>query len=474
MFTTHPGDPDRHRRIGDGRALRPRDPARTGQPERRRHQVHFEYVPDDEFQQSGLAECDRNAAGRADRHEQAQPGSDGADHRPRAGHALPLPGGGRERGRRRSAEHAAHVHDLRLHAGESTTAAPTPTCASRRAAALLLDCRAYELVSARQRRRLRRRVQPGRRRRRRSAATPTRRLRDGDPRVLYGVHDGGIPGTGNPTNRGVDPYVATRGADGWTTEYVGIPGRWHAVDRALQLDPARKPTPASTRSPSAVPKSARRASPTAAPASRSTSPTGELVQGMAGLDPASEREPRRVHRQPPLRRRQPLRLRLDVAVRAGRQRQRRRLDLRPQPEHGRNPRRLEDARRRDDDRPGDRRARHLRGRLADRRRPAGLGSRQCQVLAPLHEHRRLRQNRRPHPRRDRRRPLRRHDRRRLQGLLHHRRRAHHRRQPGHRRSADLYEAEVGATGTVALSRVSTGSRRDRQHRLLPALGKHRP
>ncbi len=28
--------------------------------------------------------------------------------------------------------------------------------------------------------------------------------------LLYGVHNGGIPGTGNPTNNGVDPYVATR------------------------------------------------------------------------------------------------------------------------------------------------------------------------------------------------------------------------------------------------------------------------
>ncbi len=42
-------------------------------------------------------------------------------------------------------------------------------------------------------------------------------------RVLYGVHDGGIPGTGDPTNRGVDPYIATRGENGWTTEYVGVP-----------------------------------------------------------------------------------------------------------------------------------------------------------------------------------------------------------------------------------------------------------
>jgi hypothetical protein len=43
------------------------------------------------------------------------------------------------------------------------------------------------------------------------------------PRVLYAVNDGGIPGTDNPTNRGPDPYIATRGEDGWTTEYVGVP-----------------------------------------------------------------------------------------------------------------------------------------------------------------------------------------------------------------------------------------------------------
>ena len=53
-----------------------------------------------------------------------------------------------------------------------------------------------------------------------SAATPKPRT---PRRVLYGVHDGGIPGTDHPTNKGVDPYVATRGEEGWSTEYVGIP-----------------------------------------------------------------------------------------------------------------------------------------------------------------------------------------------------------------------------------------------------------
>ncbi len=92
-------------------------------------------------------------------------------------------------------------------------------------AAALVDCRAYELVSA--------------------ASTGgydvESNLTEGqtpyagypeaeDPsnpeasaRVLYAVHDGGIPGTDNPTNRGPDPYIATRGEDGWSTEYVGVP-----------------------------------------------------------------------------------------------------------------------------------------------------------------------------------------------------------------------------------------------------------
>ena len=37
------------------------------------------------------------------------------------------------------------------------------------------------------------------------------------------MHNGGIPGSGSPTNKGVDPYLATRGESGWTTKYVGIP-----------------------------------------------------------------------------------------------------------------------------------------------------------------------------------------------------------------------------------------------------------
>jgi DNA-binding beta-propeller fold protein YncE len=86
-------------------------------------------------------------------------------------------------------------------------------------AALLLDCRAYELASAKN-----------------SGGYDVESTlvsgqtpfggypqADAPSRLLYGVHDGGIPGTGHPTNHGVDPYVATREENGWTTRYVGIP-----------------------------------------------------------------------------------------------------------------------------------------------------------------------------------------------------------------------------------------------------------
>ncbi|HEX3242834.1 MAG TPA: hypothetical protein VHQ97_07115 [Solirubrobacterales bacterium] len=86
-------------------------------------------------------------------------------------------------------------------------------------AAGLLDCRAYELASAgftggydviSD-------LAPGQ--------TPFEGFPDAPGKVLYAVKDGGIPGTGAPTNRGPDPYVAVRDAGGerWVTKYVGVP-----------------------------------------------------------------------------------------------------------------------------------------------------------------------------------------------------------------------------------------------------------
>jgi hypothetical protein len=84
-------------------------------------------------------------------------------------------------------------------------------------AAKLLDCRAYELASAASTGGydVQSTLIPGL-----ETLRPQPRAND---RVLYSVHFGKIPGTGEPTNYGLDPYVATRGAGGWETDYVGIP-----------------------------------------------------------------------------------------------------------------------------------------------------------------------------------------------------------------------------------------------------------
>ena len=89
-------------------------------------------------------------------------------------------------------------------------------------ASLLLDCRAYELVSAANaggydvESDLTAGQMP-------FGSSGEGESSNGEPEVLYGIHDGGIPGTGETTNHGVDPYVAARGPEGWTTKYVGIP-----------------------------------------------------------------------------------------------------------------------------------------------------------------------------------------------------------------------------------------------------------
>jgi hypothetical protein len=85
-------------------------------------------------------------------------------------------------------------------------------------ASLLLDCRAYELVSAANAGGydVESDLIPGQ--------SPFGGYPLAKDRVLYGLHFGVVPGVaGNPTNYGLDPYVASRSANGWTTGYAGLP-----------------------------------------------------------------------------------------------------------------------------------------------------------------------------------------------------------------------------------------------------------
>ena len=87
----------------------------------------------------------------------------------------------------------------------------------------LLDCRAYELVSARNTggSDVESSLVPGQ--------LPYGGYPHATDRVLYALHAGALPDPGQPTNRGPDPYLATRGADGWSTRYVGIPANVNDV-----------------------------------------------------------------------------------------------------------------------------------------------------------------------------------------------------------------------------------------------------
>jgi len=122
-----------------------------------------------------------------------------------------------------NSEGAAYGPDRLFH----TLPAPVfdPSCPNNLArqqtgAAFLLDCRAYELVSAQ------------------NAGgynvasdvlgspAPFGGYPGAKDRALYAIQDGSVPGvSGNPTNRGPDPYLASRdGANQrWDSEYVGIP-----------------------------------------------------------------------------------------------------------------------------------------------------------------------------------------------------------------------------------------------------------
>ena len=95
---------------------------------------------------------------------------------------------------------------------------------------LLPDCRAYELVSARNTGGydVESDLVAGQ--------SPLDAYPDASGRLLYSVHSGLIPGVaGSPTNFGRDPYIATRDASDreWVTKYVGLPADGMADEGAF-------------------------------------------------------------------------------------------------------------------------------------------------------------------------------------------------------------------------------------------------
>ena len=271
-------------------------------------------------------------------------------------------------------------------------------------ASLLLDCRAYELVSAANaggydvESNLVEGQTP-------FADYPEAQSSSGEPQVLYGIHDGGIPGTGHPTNHGVDPYVATRGPEGWSTKYVGIPAN----------DPFAKGPFASTLL-EADPSLGTLAfggeeicSPCFADGSTGEPihlPNGELVQGMAGSIPQPEAKPEGF-------------IGKDLSANGEHFVFGSKSQFEPEGNNNGTDLSIYDRDLKtdetkvvsktpsgaDDERFRHRRARYLLRWLPHPDRPARLRSRQRQVLAPLHERRGLLQNDGTDPRSQRRSPL---------------------------------------------------------------------
>ena len=216
MFTTTPGVPSAEHTavtaVHSDRALFHGDFNPNGADTA----VHFEYVDDANFQQSAWAEAITTSPdvgiGMSKHSQNASQLVDGLT--PNTLYHLRAVGTNEMGSETISSS-------FRTFAFTPTFVDPCPNAHARQqtGAGLLLDCRAYELVSASNAGGydVESYLVPG--------ETPFGGYQNAvdPPQVLYGVHNGGIPGTGNPTNRGVDPYVATRGDTGWTTRYVGIP-----------------------------------------------------------------------------------------------------------------------------------------------------------------------------------------------------------------------------------------------------------
>ena len=96
---------------------------------------------------------------------------------------------------------------------------PCPNALARKqtAAQSLPDCRAFELVSAADTGGydVESYLVPGQ--------TPFPGFPLAKDRVLYATHSGAVPGPWRATNKGPDPYLATRGNGSWSTSYLGLP-----------------------------------------------------------------------------------------------------------------------------------------------------------------------------------------------------------------------------------------------------------
>jgi hypothetical protein len=246
--------------------------------------VHFEYVDDATFQQSGWANATLTspnvAIGMSKHYQSASTPVDGLT--PGTLYHIRVVG-------TNQIGSGSAAATFRTFAFTPSFVDPCPNAHVRQqtGAALLLDCRAYELASAA------------------NAGgydvesdlvagqTPFGGYPNAEnpSQVLYGVHNGGIPGTGNPTNNGVDPYVATRGADGWTTKYVGIPANNPNANGPFASTLAEADPSLGTLA-FGGPKIC---SPCFADGTTGTPihlPDGNLVQGMAGsIDPGPTAEP---------------------------------------------------------------------------------------------------------------------------------------------------------------------------------------
>ena len=154
-------------------------------------------------------------------------------------------------------------------------------------ASLLFECRAYELVSARNAGGydVVSDLVPG--------LAPYDMYPRADDTALYSIDHGIVPGVaGNPTNFGRDPYVSVRTPQGWATRYVGIPATGMS-DTGSYGSPLREADPRLTSFVFAGPEICDPCFPDGSTNLPLRKRDGSLVKGMAGgsnppADPSGE------------------------------------------------------------------------------------------------------------------------------------------------------------------------------------------